>query len=82
MSATSCACLCAELCCSSATHISVCPIQMFFRSGVSKEIKCLASQVQSVGYWKGTIKYRHLYGLAIYAPAFPGASWMLKYKKT
>lgn len=57
--------------CSSAIRISICSMQMFFRSGVSKEIKCLASQVQSVGCWKGTVKYRHLYGLAIYAPAFP-----------
>lgn len=81
MSAPSYACLCTELCCNSTVHIYVCPIQIFFRSGVSKEIKCLAGQVQSVGYWTGTIKYRHLYGSAVYAPAFSGASWILKYRK-
>lgn len=56
--------------CSFAIHISICPMQIFFRSGVSKEIKCLASQVQSLGCWKGTVKYRHLYGLAILCPCF------------
>lgn len=63
-------------------YISIYPVQIFFSWGESEEIKCPASQAQPVQYWKGTIKYGHLYGLAVYGTASPGASRILKYRKT
>lgn len=62
-------------------YISICAVQIFFSWGESENVKRLASQVQPVRYWKGTIKYGHLYGRAIYGTASLGASWILKHGK-